>query len=46
MLILMSVQAGRDGLPNSEVGRYANRALDEIAELPASTERDKLRAYC
>lgn len=45
MLISMSVVAGRNGAPSAELRSYAIRALDEIANLPPSAERDKLHAY-
>ena len=45
MLISMSVLASRDGVPTEEMRGYAERALDEIADLPATPEREKLRAY-
>jgi DNA-binding CsgD family transcriptional regulator len=44
-LILMSVLAARDGAPTDEMRAYAEQALDEIAALPATPEREKLRAY-
>ncbi|HEV2006063.1 MAG TPA: LuxR C-terminal-related transcriptional regulator, partial [Candidatus Limnocylindrales bacterium] len=45
MLISMSVLASRDGVPTEEMRGYAERALDEIADLPATPERERLRAY-
>ena len=45
MLISMSVLAARDGAPKDEVLSFAERALDEIAGLPVSPEREKLRAF-
>jgi DNA-binding CsgD family transcriptional regulator len=45
MLVSMSVQASRDGAPNEELRAYADRALDEIAGLSVTPEREKLRAY-
>jgi DNA-binding CsgD family transcriptional regulator/tetratricopeptide (TPR) repeat protein len=44
MLILMSTMAARDGAPTEEMRAYADRALDEIADLPATPERESLRA--
>jgi DNA-binding CsgD family transcriptional regulator len=45
MLISMSVLASRDGSPHQEQDSFTERALDEIADLPASLEREKLRAF-
>jgi DNA-binding CsgD family transcriptional regulator len=45
MLISMSVLAARDGSPRQEQNSFTERALDEIADLPASLEREKLRAF-
>jgi DNA-binding CsgD family transcriptional regulator/tetratricopeptide (TPR) repeat protein len=45
MLITMSVQALRDGVPSAELRAYSDRALDEIADLPVTPEREKLRAF-
>ncbi len=45
MLISMSVRASRDGAPNEEMRAYADRALGEIADLPVTPERERLRAY-
>jgi len=45
MLIPMSGQAARGGAPAEEVRTYAERALDEISQLPATPERERLRAY-
>ena len=44
MLLAMSIQAGRDGAPQAESRAFTKRALDEIDDLPESTERDSLRA--
>lgn len=44
MLVSMSVEAARDGSPAAEVEAYAERALAEIAGLPLTPEREKLRA--
>jgi DNA-binding CsgD family transcriptional regulator len=45
MLISMSTLAARDGAPTDEMRSYADRALGEIADLPATPEREKLRAF-
>ena len=45
MLILMAMLLGRDGGSSEEFSTYVERALGEIADLPATTEREKLRAY-
>jgi DNA-binding CsgD family transcriptional regulator/tetratricopeptide (TPR) repeat protein len=45
MLILMSVLTARDGSPIQNVVAFVDRALDEIAALPATPERERLRAY-
>ncbi|MEA2576744.1 MAG: hypothetical protein QOD78_332, partial [Chloroflexota bacterium] len=45
MLITISILAARDGAPHSEVKAFTDRALDEIADLPADHERESLRAY-
>ncbi len=44
MLISISTMAVRDGAPNDEIRAYVDQALDEIAGLPATAEREKLRA--
>jgi len=44
MLISMSVVVARDGSPVQKVVAFANRALDEIADLPPTPERERLRA--
>jgi DNA-binding CsgD family transcriptional regulator len=44
MLLAMSVGPARDGAPTEEVRSYADRALAEIADLPVTPEREKLRA--
>jgi DNA-binding CsgD family transcriptional regulator/tetratricopeptide (TPR) repeat protein len=44
MLFSMSVLAARDGSPHQEVRAFTERAMAEIADLPASPEREKLRA--
>jgi hypothetical protein len=45
MLISMSILPARDGARAEEVRGYADRALREIDELPATPERERLRAY-
>ena len=45
MLLAMSIQAGRDGAPQAESRAFTKRALDEIDDLPESTDRDSLRAF-
>ncbi len=45
MLINMSTEAARDGAPNEELASYTEQALAEIAELPASPDREQLRAW-
>jgi DNA-binding CsgD family transcriptional regulator len=45
MLISMSVLAARDGSPHREQNSFTQRAMDEVADLPASPEREKLRAF-
>ena len=45
MLASMSNMAGRDGAPRQEASSLTERALDEIADLPASPERDSVRAF-
>jgi DNA-binding CsgD family transcriptional regulator len=44
MQISIATMAMRDGAPNDEFRSYVDQALDEIADLPASAERDRLRA--
>jgi ATP/maltotriose-dependent transcriptional regulator MalT len=44
MLSSMSFLAARGGAPTDEIRSYADRALDEVADLPATPEREKLRA--
>jgi DNA-binding CsgD family transcriptional regulator len=44
MLIPMSGLPARDGAPTEEMRSYADRALAEIADLPATPERERLRA--
>jgi DNA-binding CsgD family transcriptional regulator len=44
ILVTMSVLAARDGSPHQEVRSFAERAIAEIADLPASPERDRLQA--
>jgi DNA-binding CsgD family transcriptional regulator/tetratricopeptide (TPR) repeat protein len=45
MLMLMSIKAGRGAASAEEVQAYALQALDEIAALPVTEEREKVRAY-
>ena len=45
MLLAMSIQAARDGTPHQEVRALTQRALDEIGDLPASQDREQLRAF-
>ena len=45
MLISMSVLATRDGSPHQELSSFAERATDEIADLPIGPDREKLRAF-
>ena len=45
MLISMSVLAARDGAPHEELRSFTDRALLEIADLPADPDREGLRAY-
>jgi DNA-binding CsgD family transcriptional regulator len=45
MLIAMSVLPARDGAPTGEVRAYAERALAEIADLPETPERERMRAF-
>jgi DNA-binding CsgD family transcriptional regulator len=45
MLILMAALPARDGAPAAEVRAYAERALAEIADLPETPERERLRAF-
>ena len=44
MLVSMSVLPARDGSPRDEVRAFADRALEEVAALPPSADRDRLRA--
>jgi DNA-binding CsgD family transcriptional regulator/tetratricopeptide (TPR) repeat protein len=44
MFDAISSQGVRDGLPNVELRATASQALDEIAELPATPERDRVQA--
>jgi DNA-binding CsgD family transcriptional regulator/tetratricopeptide (TPR) repeat protein len=44
MLTAMSIKAGRGAAPTGEVAAYTVQALDEIAGLPETLEREKLRA--
>ncbi|MEX1170286.1 MAG: AAA family ATPase [Chloroflexota bacterium] len=45
MLMSMSMLAGRGGAPTDEMRANVDRALDEIAALPVTAEREKLRAF-
>jgi DNA-binding CsgD family transcriptional regulator len=45
MLVSMSVGEARGGAPTARVREYVDRALAEIADLPATPEREKLRPY-
>jgi DNA-binding CsgD family transcriptional regulator/tetratricopeptide (TPR) repeat protein len=45
MLILMSVGDARGGASTANVREYTDRALDEISSLPATPEREKVRAF-
>jgi DNA-binding CsgD family transcriptional regulator len=45
MLVSMSVLPARDGSPHEELSSFTERAMDEIAGLPASPDREKLRAF-
>ncbi len=44
MLVGMSVLEARDGAPASDTRAYADRALEEVANLPATPERERVRA--
>jgi len=44
MLVSMSVLATRDGSPHEEMSSFSERALDEIAGLPDTPERERVRA--
>jgi DNA-binding CsgD family transcriptional regulator len=45
MLIGMSVKAARGAAPTDEMIAFTNQALAELADLPVSEERERLRAY-
>jgi len=45
MLIGMSIVAARDGSPTEKMVAFVDRALDEIADLAPTPEREELRAY-
>jgi DNA-binding CsgD family transcriptional regulator/HPt (histidine-containing phosphotransfer) domain-containing protein len=45
MLLSMSSIAGRDGAPAPEVRVYTDRALEEIADLPSTPDRERVRAF-
>jgi DNA-binding CsgD family transcriptional regulator/tetratricopeptide (TPR) repeat protein len=44
MLVNMSVAVGRGGAPHAEMEAFTHRAMAEISGLPATPEREKLRA--
>lgn len=45
LLIALSVLAARNGVPHAELRAFTDRALTEIAEVPVSEDREKLRAF-
>ena len=45
MLISMSILAARGAAPTEEVRAYIDQGLEEIAGLPVTPEREKLRAF-
>jgi DNA-binding CsgD family transcriptional regulator len=45
MLTLMAIGPARNGGSTDEVAAFTDQAFAEIADLPASDERDRLRAY-
>ncbi|MBI3746277.1 MAG: AAA family ATPase [Chloroflexi bacterium] len=45
MLALVSILPARDGTPSAELAGFVEQAFDEIADLPATPERERLRAY-
>jgi len=45
MLVGMSVLPWRAGAPTAEARAYTERALDEVAGLPAVPERERVRAF-
>ncbi len=45
MLIGMSTDASRNGASNEEMRSYTDRALEEIADLPATPDREQMRAW-
>ncbi|MCI0584599.1 MAG: hypothetical protein L0227_17210 [Chloroflexi bacterium] len=45
MLIWMSMQVGRGGGPHGDIQALTDQALGEIADQPASPEREGLRAF-
>ena len=45
MLVSMSVLPARNGSPHEELSSFTERAMDEIAGLPVSPDREKLRAF-
>jgi DNA-binding CsgD family transcriptional regulator len=45
MLLSLYLLASREGAPTQEMHALTERALDEISALPATPEREKVRAY-
>jgi DNA-binding CsgD family transcriptional regulator len=45
MLVAMSTDAARNGAPSGEMRAYTERALEEIAGLPDTRDREQLRAW-
>ena len=45
LLISMSTVAARDGAPHDQLAAFAERGLAEIADLPPTEERERLRAF-
>jgi DNA-binding CsgD family transcriptional regulator len=45
MLLAMAVVAARSGAPHDEMEGFTQRALDETAALPVTSDREKLRAF-
>jgi DNA-binding CsgD family transcriptional regulator len=45
LLISMSTVAARDGAPHAELAAFPERGLAEIADLPPTEERERLRAF-
>lgn len=44
MLVMMSIRVARGGGPNAQLRSFADQALAEIADLPATPARERLRA--